>query len=166
MRKNIVLISVIFIFLISCKLESEEFYDQKTEMEEAMEFSKVLVKFYFEDDCVGFLKNTSSQIISLQGHGLLEKEQIEDKLCNSIVMAVSNSTKSFEDYLNCYSIEVFPATDVEDLSEIPNYTPTSKDFLFYGYNLLDDSLCENFIWDDMFIFLVSKVDGSWVCIGI
>ena len=166
MRKYLVLISIILTFLISCKLESEELNDPKAEMEEALEFSKVLVKFYFEDDCIGFFNNMSPQLISLQGHGVFDKEQIEDKLCNSITKAVSDSTKLFEDYLNCYKIVVFPATEVEDLSEILNYTPSSKDFLFCGYSLLEDSYCENFIWDDMFIFLVSKVDGAWVCIGI
>jgi hypothetical protein len=41
------------------------------------------------------------------------------------------------------------------------------DFIFLGYKLKKDfSKEDNFIWDDMFFFVVRKINGKWTLKGV
>ena len=154
-------------FLILCL--NSLIFCQKNEIslkEEAKQFSLDFVKLYFQKDCKNY-DLVSKSVIILDGDGIVDKKNLKDKLCKSFNSAIRNKSKTYKDYIKDYTIEIYTLQELIEKSgvKLPNYyISTETDYFFFGYKLKDETK-ENFIWDDMFIFMVRKENNMWVFKG-
>lgn len=157
-----------FSFLLILGLNSLIFC-QKNEIslkEEAKQFSLDFVKLYFQKGCKNY-DLVSESVIILDGDGIVEKKNFKDKLCKSFSSAIRDKSKIYKDYIEDYTIEIYTPQELIEKSgvKLPDYyIPTETDYFFFGHKLKDDTK-ENFIWDDMFIFMVRKENNTWVFKG-
>lgn len=102
----------------------------------------------------------------MDGDGELSKFGLEEKSCRSVKKAVRDKEKTFQDYIDTYIIEVLTTQEVtkryKNMSLPEYYKTTENDFFFLGHKLKEGKdRSENFIWDDLFIFMVRKEGEIW-----
>lgn len=134
---------------------------------EAKKFSLEIVKSYFQGNCETHYNIISDSVIILDGDGIVEKKNFKDKLCESFNSAVRNKSKKYKNYLDDYIIEIYTPQELLDKkgAKLPDYyVPTETDYFFFGYKQKDETK-EDFIWDDMFIFMVRKENNRWIFKG-
>ena len=138
------------------------------EKEQAELFALSVVKTYFDKDCKQLQDSFSNIIYGLEDDDVINKVDVKDRLCNSLDRAVTEGY-TYEDYLGSYKIRILDKAEYEIefpfFKELHNYKSSKEDYLFIGYDLIDTS-SHNFIWDDMFVFMVKKVDGFWKIIAL
>ncbi len=138
---------------------------------QAKEFSLEIVQSYFEGDCNKYFDFWSDTLLIMDGDGIVYKNATpKDKICKSYEKAIRTKGKTYDDYLKTYKVELLTPVELVERfkKKLPEYYYTSEyDYFFLGFELkegLDKS--KNFIWDDMFIFMVRKERGKWVFKGI
>ncbi|MBJ2176452.1 hypothetical protein JBL43_19535 [Aureibaculum sp. A20] len=168
--KYIIFLSAIVISIGASSINESSPQNSTDLKEEAKEFSLSIVKSYFAEDCNKVYEVMSDSLLIMDGDGILSKINIKDKLCSSVKQAIDNKSKTFKDYIKTYQIEILSASELESKfdKKLPEYFKISdSDFFFLGFELKKDQEdYEDFIWDDMFLFMVSKEKKGWVMKGI
>jgi hypothetical protein len=137
---------------------------------EAKNFSLTVVKAYFREDC-GFVYNAfSDSVLIMEGAGMFTDLKKNEKICRSIRSAIRDKSKNYQNYLETYQVELLTQKELQKTIpvKLPSYIKmTNKDFFFMGYKMKEDQVnMENFIWDDLFIFMVRKEESGWKIKGI
>ncbi|MCX8523363.1 hypothetical protein OF897_05465 [Chryseobacterium formosus] len=159
MNRKIRLSFLLILSLNSLIFSQENEVSLKTQ---AKQFSLDFVKAYFQKGCKNY-DLISNSVIILDGDGIVEKKKFKDKLCESFNSAIRNKSKTYKDYIDNYIIEIYTPQELIEKSRVKlpgYYVPTETDYFFFG-NKLKDENNENFIWDDMFIFMVRKENNTW-----
>ncbi len=162
---------LLFLLMVSCSATKKVIKETETLRKEAKAFTLSVVEIYFTDNCDKLYNLMNDSLLVMDGDGILSKVSIEEKLCKSMKSAVYyKKEKTFQDYLRSYEIEILTRDELvkkfkKDLPEY--YTTTNHDFFFLGYKLKEGiNSSDNFIWDDMFIFMVRKENNTWTIKGI
>lgn len=138
--------------------------------QEAKVFALDIVQAYFEEDCEKVNNAISDVVYTMDGGGAISKIGKEDRLCKSVKKAIRDEEKSFQDYIDAYKIEILTPEELIEKTNRPlpdYYKTTGSDFFFLGGELKGgNDRAKNFIWDDMFIFMLRKEDKSWIIKGI
>lgn len=130
---------------------------------EALEFSLQIVNTYFTQDCSSYGNYLSAEVITMKSVLPLTAE-LKSKACESLQRAVSDKSKTLQDYLSNYKVEMLTRAEVEAKfgMKLPEYyNTTDAEFIFLGFEPNEGSGTTKYIWDDMFAFLVRKTDGAW-----
>ncbi len=137
---------------------------------DAKEFSFGIIRAYFEEDCDRVYKSFSDSIILMDGDGIFSIEGMEDKICESVKSAVRDNSKTIVDYLAMYQIKMYTPLELETELEaqLPDYyIPDPSDVFYVGGALKpEEALGPNFIWDDMFVFMVRREGSVWKIKGV
>ncbi len=139
--------------------------------QEARDFSLGVIESYFTEDCEEFYNSLSDSILLMSGDGIIAKNVVKDKCCQSVRRAFYNKEKTFQDYLNDYTIEVLTLREAIERfhgKKLPDYYITTElDFIFFGNELKNGTKSsDDWIWDDLFIFMVRKENGVWKIKGV
>jgi hypothetical protein len=135
---------------------------------EALTFSLKVVENYFSGDCEKGFVFFTNEIFTLELEGPFPIADKKEQFCNSFGQANRVEEKTFDDYLNDYQ------TSIQSLKkfmkpfkgeDITGFTIGKTDFVFKGFEEKRESV-SNYLWDDMFLFVVRKVDGEWKIIGV
>ena len=89
---------------------------------------------------------------------------MKKEVCLSIKNAINDNSKTLQDYVKNYKIQLLNKEEVEKKvgSKLPDfYVMNEGDFFFIGYELKESSKEKKFVWSDMFTFIVSKSEGTW-----
>jgi len=160
MKHTVFLLVLVTMTLFACESKPIE--------EQAKDFSLSMVEFYFTGDCLAYVASFSDTLIVMDGDGTLLKRELDrDQFCRTFDKAVNDKTKSFDDYIESYKVELksYAQLDGEELMMLPNYyQPKDDDFFFNGF--VPKEGVADFIWDDMFIFMVRKENGDWKLKGV
>lgn len=133
---------------------------------DAKAFILSVVNTYFEEDCETFFNAFSDSIIVMDEAGLFPTADRKEKLCRSMSRAVLDKSKTLADYQNTYQIEILTPTEFEEKFNIKladTFHAEPSDHFFLGTELQDGFIkSDNFIWKDMFFFMVRKEGKKWV----
>lgn len=139
---------------------------------EAEEFCLKVVDTYVREDCQSYLNLISNQIYSYEDGGIITlDENMKSKICeSSIKNAIKDNSKTLQDYVNTYKIQILTKEELEKKFgiKLPDYYKMNEeDFFFVGAELKEGFTKENgFVWSDMYNFLVSKSEGTWKVKGM
>jgi len=132
---------------------------------EAKEFSVQFITTYFTLDCKTYFTFLSPELISLKSSdNILLTDEVKSKICESLHRAVSDKSKTLQDYLNTYKLELLTRAEVEAKSGQPlpeHFNTTDPEFYVVGFEPKEGSTEAPFIWTDMFVFLIRKTNGTW-----
>lgn len=170
MKLNAIILLLFFCSFIGCstnRLAKENTTDLR---KEARDYSLLVVKSYFNEDCSVFYNSLSDSTLLMGKQRVYSKIEKKERLCQSVKNAVRDKEKTYQDYLLSYKIEVLTPNEFIDKFNKPlpkHLNITESDFFFLGYELKEGKdRSENFIWDDMFFFMVRKENQSWTIKGI
>jgi hypothetical protein len=131
---------------------------------EAREFSIQLINTYFTQDCDTYYSYLSPEILLLESNvALTLTDEVRSKVCESVQRAVSDKSKTLQDYLNTYNLELLTRAELEakvGRSLPEHFNTTDMEFYVVGFEPKVGSSTK-FIWDDMFAFLIRKTNGTW-----
>jgi hypothetical protein len=131
---------------------------------EARVFSLQLINTYFTQDCDSYCSYLSPDILSLESSVTLTlTDEVRTKVCESVQRAVSDKSKTLQDYLNTYKLEFLTRAEIEAKvgRALPEHFNTTEiEFYVVGFEPKEGSSTK-FIWDDMFAFLIRKTNGVW-----
>ena len=138
---------------------------------EALKFSLQVIKTLFENNCSSYLKNFNDTIYNFSDNKVIKVVTYKDVICTSYSRAIRDKRFTYNNYLLNFKTQVF--TQKEIILKYPaikmggGFLPLESDFIFVG-NLakLKSTDSFNLIWDDMFGFVVRKINGSWKIISI
>ncbi len=169
MRDYLTLSLILLFTLGACSTSKKATLSLKDLKQEAKDFSLSIIKSYFTEDCNMVYTSMGDSILLIDSGEIIAKIGKEDEICRSLKQAVRDKEKSFQDYIEFYNIEILSPKEIYEKFDrtIPEYyKPTESDFFFIGYELKEGKdRKDNFIWDDMFVFMVRKVNGKWVMKG-
>lgn len=170
MKYNLSIITLLLISLAACSASKTSTKKTNKLRAEAKEFCFSIVKAYFAEDCEKVLNLISDPVFTMDGDGAISKIGKEDKLCKSVKKAIREEGKTFQDYFDTYKIELLTPNELLKKIKVslPDYYETTDtDFFFLGYEVKEGKdRSDNFIWDDMFIFMVRKENKSWIIKGV
>lgn len=130
---------------------------------EALNFTKTIVSSYFTKDYTILLKSLPNEVYTIN-EVIKVTDDVKQKLCKSINSAVLDTSKSFHDYENDYKMEVLSKEEFEAKMNIKlpeHFKTTESDFFFLGFEKKSKDVSSKYIWDDVFSFMIRKVDGKW-----
>lgn len=130
---------------------------------EAMEFSMQLVRSYFIKDCSVLQIALAPEVFTVKQQYSITNE-LKAKLCESIVTAITDSTKTFNDYLANYKIELVSKAELEakfKMSLPAHYNSTAEEFYFLGFEKMPGSKVASFISARLFALLIRKTADKW-----
>lgn len=131
---------------------------------EAKEFSLQLINTYFTQDCDSYYRYLSPEILLLESSvPLTLTDEVRSKVCESVQRAVSDKSKTLQDYVNTYKLELLTRAEIEakiGRSLPEHFNTTEMEFYVVGFEPKEGSSTK-FIWDDMFAFLIRKTNGVW-----
>ncbi len=170
MKKLLIIVGlVVFLFIIGGGL-SPLFWSRFTKptKEQALQFSLAVVEKMFRNDCDGVYAIMNDPIYVLDGDAVVTKNtDTHEKICRSISHAI-RSDATFEDYQNAYDPRILTPDEV--YTEFPRvkehrgrFTLEPNDFFFMGYKSKTNA---DFIWDDLFTFVVRKIDYTWKIVAV
>ncbi len=169
MKYYLILNVIIFVSFVACSTSRKVSVTTEDLKQEAKDFSLSIIKSYFDEDCNKVFVSMSDSILLIDSGEILAKIDIENEICQSLRKAIRDKEKSFKDYTEFYNIEILTPIEIYKKFNrtIPEYyKPTDSDFFFIGYELKEGKdRADNFIWDDMFVFMVRKENGKWVMKG-
>jgi len=175
------LLSFSIIFIITYGSIKETQTNPKSSKDEAKVFSLNIIESYFKNDC-NTLYNAISDTLLVLGKGdklikggskvILEeigtdisKHLNQHNICLAVKKATKDKSKTFEDYLNTYDPLVYNKEELLKLIKrpfSPKFKIEDKDLFFLGMKLKEDlEKSQDFIWDDLFIFMLRKENGAW-----
>ncbi|MTI20780.1 hypothetical protein E1176_07095 [Fulvivirga sp. RKSG066] len=168
--KQLLSFIICLVIISSCRVVDRKPTSPEDLKLEAKEFSLSIVQTYFSEDCDKFYNAMSDSLLVMDGYGIVPKTMIKGHFCQSLKKAIINKEKTFEDYLEKYSIEILTHEEIETKYSmtLPEYfKPEDQNYFFIGAGLkegVDDS--EDFTWDDMFIFVIGKKNQIWKITGV
>lgn len=131
---------------------------------EAKEFSLQLINTYFTQDCDSYYSYLSPEILLLESSAALTlTDEVRSKICESVQRAVSDKSKTLQDYIKTYKLELLTRAEIEakvGRSLPEHFNTTEMEFYVVGFEPKEGSSTK-FIWDDMFAFLIRKTNGVW-----
>lgn len=130
---------------------------------EALNFSKTIVRSYFTKDYTILLKSLPNEVYTIK-EVIKVTDDVKQKLCKSLNSAVLDTSKSFSDYENDYKMEVLSKAELETKMNVKlpeHFKTTESDFFFLGFEKKSKDVSSKYIWDDVFSFMIRKVDGKW-----
>ena len=130
---------------------------------EALDFSMQLVRSYFAQDCSVLQQAMPDEIFTFKGVVNLTEDS-RSKICESVIRAVKDQNKTFEDYVANYQTMLLSRAEVEAKAgaTLPaHYNITDAEFYFLGYEQKPGVSSPDFISTRMFILLIRKVEGRW-----
>jgi hypothetical protein len=130
---------------------------------EALNFSKTIVRSYFTKDYTILLKSLPNEVYTIK-EVIKVTDDVKQKLCKSLNSAVLDTSKSFSDYENDYKMEVLSKAELETKMNVKlpeHFKTTESDFFFLGFEKKSKDISSKYIWDDVFSFMIRKVDGKW-----
>jgi len=170
MKYNLILNVLLFITLGTCSSSKKVTGNLKDLKQEAKAFSLSIIESYFTEDCKKHYNSMSDSILIMDGDGIFSKIGKEDKLCRSVKKAIRDKEKTFQDYIDSYNIEILTPDELTKKfnKSLPDYYKTTdSDLFFIGYEFKQGKeRIDNFIWDDMFIFMVRKENQIWTIKGV
>jgi hypothetical protein len=130
-----------------------------------------IVESYFEGDCkTDFLPVVHTTVFTLDGDGAVEiNEEMKERLCETHERAVKDKTRTYQDYLANYDVQILTKPEYEKLLgkiDFDYYTAQEQDLLFVGSVRKADAKLENFIFDDFFYFMLRKINKEWKIIAV
>lgn len=131
--------------------------------QEALEFSKQLVRSYFLRDCSLIQQSLSPEVFTFKS-AVTITEEARNKLCESVKRAVTDSTKSFDDYLASYKMEFFSKSELEAKFKVTlpsHYDSSNEEFYFIGFELKPEVKIYKFVSERLFALLIRKNQGKW-----
>lgn len=158
---KILYVTSILILLFSCITNKTR--KNEALANEAKKISLEIVKGYFENDCDTFINSLSDTLSALDYSNQLITKDIPLRIRRSCDDAVRDKSKTFEDYLSDYEHEILTTSEFENKFKrnIPKQgSDTSKNFYFVG-GILKNKEKKNYIWDDMFVFMIRKEKNGW-----
>ncbi|MBK7666695.1 MAG: hypothetical protein IPJ32_04705 [Sphingobacteriaceae bacterium] len=135
---------------------------------EATEFSMLLVHSYFNRDCSVFQKSLVTDFLTFKEPLKLRDEHMT-KICESVLRAVIDSSKTFMDYLNTYKMDLLSRAELEAKmkTKLPaHFNTTDAEFYFLGFELMQPGSTKTFIQNDLYALVLRKVEGKWQVKGI
>lgn len=161
---------IIIIILGACTSSKKIIVKEGSLKMEAKKFSLGIVKAYFTQNCDYIFDVLSDEILVMDGDGILKKKGKEKKICRSTKNAIKDKQKTFKDYLKTYKVLLLTKEQLlkKFNAKLPAYYKTKQsDHFFIGWELKEGKTkADNFIWDDMFIFMARKENGIWKIKGI
>ncbi len=137
---------------------------------EAREFSLQLISTFFSEDCDAYYSFLSSEILTMKPDGIFPvTDEFKNKVCQSVKSAVDDNSKTLQEYLATYKIEMLTRAEIEAKAgrALPEHFNTLEtEFYFVGFELKEGTATTNFIWGDMFVFLVRKTNAVWKMKGL
>lgn len=135
--------------------------------QEALEFSQLLVRSFFKHDCTFIQKSLSPEVFTFK-NSISITEEIKSRICESVNRAVTDSSKTFDDYVATYKMELFSKAELEAKykTTLPlHYNSTNEEFYFIGFEQKSEVKSNPFIAERLFALLIRKEQGSWVVKG-
>ncbi|CAM1344964.1 hypothetical protein [Tenacibaculum amylolyticum] len=161
---------IIILVLGACTSSKKAITKEDSLKMEAKKFSLDIVKAYFAQDCDYVFNALSDEILVMDGDGIFKKKGKEKKSCRSTKNAIKDKQKTFKDYLKTYKVLLLTKEELlkKFKAKLPAYYITkSSDYFFIGWELKEGKTkADNFIWDDMFVFMARKENGIWKIKGI
>jgi len=137
---------------------------------EALEFALTVVAAYFQTDCGDdYLAFYDDRIFALDGDGAIDKKDIATQLCERKTRALRDKSKTFAQYTLDYEPMILTRSEYEqEMGKIdyPYYTAQNSDLLFVGSFRRHDNGNPDYIFDDMFVFMLRKIGKNWRIIGV
>lgn len=169
--KPIAIACVSLYFLCTISFAEEANFQDSPIKKEAREFSLQVVETFFTQDCDQFHHLLADTFVLLDGDGEFSKDgELKEKLCQSIKLAISDKSKTFDDYVKYYQIDIFTRSEIEhnfDFLFPDNIDIRETDLFYVGMKFKDGGKAiEHFIWDDLFFFMVRKTDETWSIKGL
>ena len=163
-----------FLFIFCLHILSFSFaQDINSAKKEALNFALEIVKSYFTENCDFFYNSFSNELISLEDQESFDRSELGnyDEICDFFKRAIKDKNKTFQDYLDAYSTEILTYEELVKYikKELDNEIPPNPliekdDLIFVGWKLKNTDV-ENFIFDDMFVFILRKENNKWVIKG-
>lgn len=130
-----------------------------------------IVESYFGGDCkTKFLPAVHTTVFTLDGDGAVEmNEEMKARLCETHARAVKDKTRTYQDYLANYDVQILTKPEYEKLMgkiQFDYYTPEESDLLFVGSMPSVHATLPNFIFDDMYYFMLRKIGKKWKIIAV
>lgn len=173
MRKQYKFFIIINFLLIiqSCKPSQQLVITPEVLKAEALTFSLEMVETYFTLDCEKYYEQVSDTIYIMDGDGVVSKVGKKTRICKTLNRAIPDKSKSMKDYLETYQAKILTVTELEQSFEQwkkpTYYNPLPNDYFFIGFEVkASKQHIPNFLWDDMFVFMVRKVNEKWVLKGV
>ena len=165
--KKLILLSILLI--VGCDKDSSSLVettdsDNKTE---ALNFSLQIIESIIDQDVATYKTFFRDSIWLMDGDGPFpfSEGMIEEMFSNILYSSTIDTNTTMDDYHtnytpNIYTFDEFNNYALEMWGEtFPQYTwITSNDFIFFGH-LKENGI--EIIWDDMNLFLVTKMDNKW-----
>jgi len=149
--------------------------------EEAKAFSLNIIESYFKKDCNTLYNSISDTLLVLgkgdkliKGESKVEVEEIgtdiskhlnKHNICLAVNKAIKDKSKTYQDYLNTYEPLVYNKSELLELIKKPfpsSFKIEANDLFFLGMKLKEGvDRKHDFIWDDLFIFMLRKENGDW-----
>ena len=153
-------IAIVFIGLFSFETRAQE-----SERDEAKAFAMEVVGYYFNQDCDAYYQALTDTLLRISGKEAVSKLNKKEKICSSVRKAIRIKEKSLEDYLNTYQVNLYNSEELEKKFNysLPDFLGNNpSDYYFIG-GFLNEGIpkTEQFIFDDMFSFMLRKIDGVW-----
>jgi hypothetical protein len=159
---------VLLFYLVPCWAQ-QKINSKNSLKEEALIFSLKVVKFYFNGSCNDYYSCFNDTVYNFSNAIPIAVVEYKDKICESFKKAVREKKYSFERYKKEYQTEVVKKQKM--LQKQPGiklgngFVPLDSDFIFLGG--FPKVKSDNFpIWDDMFGFVVRKINGKWKIISL
>jgi len=183
--KHLLIISFLTLqFFSDCNAQKTTETSQENLKTEAKNFSLSIVESYFDTDCEKVYVAISDTLlligretVLIKGESKVVVKEIgtdisrhlnQENICLAVKKAIKDKTKTYNDYLNTYDPLLFTRAELEDLlsnkgKRLPDkFITIPNDLFFLGMKLKDKlDASKNFIWDDMFLFMVRKEKETW-----
>jgi hypothetical protein len=169
--------SILFFFLLfvcyapQAEAQKKQTTPTKKMKKQATTLGLEIIKSYFEGDCKkDFLPHFHTTIFALDGDGAIAlDDKLKERLCEMHARAVKDKTRTYAQYLMNYKIQILTKPEYEKLLgkiEFDYYTPQESDLLFVGSMPSSEATLPNFIFDDMFYFMLRKIGKKWKIIAV
>ena len=159
---------VVALTFVSCSASKKIAEDSEGLKREAKDFSLTIIESYFSKDCEKVFNSMSDSLLIMDGDGIISKFEVEERLCDAVKRAIREEGKTIRDYTESYNIEMLTANELAEKYNysLPEYYLTvESDFFFIGQRLKVGEEVD-FIWDDLFVFMVRKQNQNWILKGI
>lgn len=159
----LVIVHIAFVSLASCQSKSK--LTESGAREQALSFSLDAIENYFTNDCLSFLELMHSPINMIGEDEAVTVESVDNSICLSISKAVKIESMTVEDYKSIFKPMVMTVSEYQAFFDNPLPEPNhieEGEFIFIGFIPQDANVSvSEYIWDDLFAFVVGKRNGNW-----
>lgn len=138
---------------------------------EALDFSLSIIQTYFSKDCESLTNKFAPNLYSIEDDEIILLEEIKEEICESVEDALEDESKIFQDYLLDYNYQVLTKAEFQlayeeeyGVSDSIDFEYLNSTFFFFG-NKTKDPKVKEYLWFDLEVFAIKKVNGRWLIIG-